>query len=161
MTPNAPLPVETRSKSKSLLQEEQLFTLELQGDSGGVPPSSVGGKRIGSREWQMAVTLFQRFNELAGKNWEPRTATGDHNPKMAQIIMRIRENPEIDLEEHLAILDRNFAAPWWKPPVSGVGVIYGPQAFPRAVVCDGKRKRPATKGSSHYAREVGDGGPGW
>lgn len=109
----------------------------------------------------MAVALLQRFNELAGKRWQPRTTTGDHNPKIVPIIMRIRENPEIDLEEHLAILDRNFKAPWWKGEPSSVGVIYNPDAFPRAVVCEGVTKRPATARSSHYARVTEKGGPGW
>lgn len=149
------------SAQLGLLQEEQPFTLKVQGDSGSVPPSSVAGKRIRPDEWHMAVTLLQRFNELAGKKWEPRTTTGDHNPKVTQIIMRIRENPEITLEEHLAILDRNFKAPWWDGEPSTVGVIYNPETFPRAVVCTGVTKRPATARSSHYARVTEKGGPGW
>ena len=98
-------------------------------------------------EWRRACKLLDHFNELAGTTLGKLTSRRDPSPHIKQIVERIREWPDLTDDEHIAILDHAFAHPWWdgKP---GVGVVYGPKAFPRAAA----RERPT--GSRSYERPV-------
>jgi Helix-turn-helix domain len=79
----------------------------------------------------LAVEVLAVFNELTGKSF---TATA-YGTKIAQ---RINEHPELDLDAHRQIIERNLAAPWWDTLCPSV--IYGNASqFERAMQCDGKR----------------------
>lgn len=106
-----------------------------------VPNGSVGRFKITAEEWALATRLLARFNELSGKRLSPVSTRGAPTDNVKAIIGRVREYPDIGLDEHLRILDANFADPWWKGEPGGPGVIYGPGAFPRCAAKKGRTKK--------------------
>lgn len=61
--------------------------------------------------------MLDVFNEVSGlkmtsKEW------------VSKIILRLREHPELEVEDHRGIIVRNFAAPWWNG-LPSPSVIYG------------------------------------
>lgn len=122
--------------------DQQQIELPGGGKEDGFPPLrrkvSVGRHRVTNEEWRLAAQILNAFNEVAQKRLGHLTSRGDPSPHMRQIIERIREHPDLDLAAHRAILERNFANPWWSGDPGGVGVIYGPRAFTRCVANKGR-----------------------
>lgn len=130
------VPVDAGKGSQTRLKEE-----ELQPRSG----CSVGRHRLTRGEWRLATMLLDHFNQLAGTKLGKLTSRRDPSPHIKQIVERIREWPDLTDADHRQILDVAFTHPWWKGK-PGVGVVYGPKAFPRAV----SRERPS--GARSYER---------
>lgn len=117
------------------------------------PAVTIDGKSLSDSEWARACAIVDEFNRLAGSSYALIGERGDATDSLKRIVMRLRENPEVDLDEHLAILGRVFADPWWEPETRPrPSFVYGPRAFPRAL-SGGPRKpdRP-------YERPIGTGG---
>ena len=86
------------------------------------PAFTVDRKRVTMPEHRKAQAILDAYNEVAGgtpftsKEW------------LAKIVMRDREHPDLTVEQHHEIIERNFRAPWWKGDPSP-SVIYGNAAL--------------------------------
>lgn len=83
----------------------------------GNVPRDVAGRQVKVEEWEKALAVLDVFNEVSGlkmtsKEW------------VSKIILRLREHPELEVEDHRGIIVRNFAAPWWNG-LPSPSVIYG------------------------------------
>lgn len=100
-------------------------------------PKTVRGKRVSDAEGELAVGILAAYNEAAGQHLRSLEW-------LSKIVLRLREHPELGLEEHREIIRKNFAAPWWKDTPSP-SVIYGNGAqFERSTKVSGE-KRPGTR----------------
>lgn len=98
---------------------------------------TVDRKRVTTDEARTATAILDAYNEIAGTNLGGQVW-------LRKIIMRMREHPELSVDEHREIIRRNFAAPWWRNAASP-SVIYGSDGqFERSILCDGKSK-PGTR----------------
>lgn len=94
-------------------------------------PKEVDRKPVKAAHGKLAVEILGSYNEIAGSKLSAKSWLGT-------IIMRIREYPELTAEDHRLIIERNFAAPWWKGDASP-SVIYGNDAvFEKAMRCTGQ-----------------------
>lgn len=93
-------------------------------------PRSVNRRRVTDAEHDLADQVLAAFNEAAGTSL---AAAGHKRP----IIGRIRERPDLTVDDHRQVIADNFASPWWSDR-PGVEVIYGSaEQFERAL---GRRK---------------------
>jgi len=75
---------------------------------------------------QRAREVLDLFNERAGTAFTARVW-------LSRIVDRVREHPELGLEQHRAIIDRNFAAAWWNGSPSPAVLFRDPEQFERAM----------------------------
>jgi hypothetical protein len=100
---------------------------------------------VTDEELAIALAAMGAFNERNGSNLGLIGSKGKPTDALTRIVMRVREHPELAAEDHVLIVHRNFDAPWWKEPkLGGVGPIYGPKAWPRAMACDGVKRSERT-----------------
>lgn len=103
----------------------------------GRPAETLVGKtldrqKIKRPEVELAVAVLAIYCEVAG-----HTLVGQ--VWLRKIIMRCREHPELTVEDHRGVIERNFAAPWWRDEPSP-SVIYGNDAiFEKAMIVKGIR----------------------
>jgi hypothetical protein len=96
---------------------------------------SLDRKTIKALEVQQAVAVLAVFCEIADRRFEGQVW-------LKKIIMRLREHPEMALADHRDVIERNFAAPWWRGAATP-SVIYGSaDQFERSLAETGER-RPA------------------
>jgi hypothetical protein len=81
----------------------------------------------------MARTIMAEWNMLAGTEFHLTGTRGKATEHLKRIVGRIRENPEVTLDRHIEVVRYNCAHPWWQGKPTTIGVIYGPQAFPRCL----------------------------
>ena len=102
----------------------------------GVPKVSVDKLKVTKEEWDMAVAIIAAFNSGAGTKFSLLGTRGRPTEHLKRIIGRIRDYPEVTLEQHIETVKRNCETPWWEGRPTTVGVIYGPAAFPRCLATD-------------------------
>lgn len=96
---------------------------------------------VTEEEWDQAVAILDCFNARNGSKLRLLGKTGEPTDSMTRIIVRTRQHPELETDDYLRIIGRNFDAPWWdESKLGGVGPIFGPNAWPRALACSGVRK---------------------
>ena len=101
------------------------------------PPLKVDGLKLSTEEWQMAQVILTEFNENAGTRFSLVGGRGRPTEHLKRIVGRVRENPEVPVEKHLEVIRHTFQNPWWgKSKPTGVGVVYGPQAFLRCLAME-------------------------
>lgn len=83
---------------------------------------SVAGKAVTDAEYELAVAVLGAFNTRAERNF-----TGKEWLKT--ILMRIRENPEMTLEDFAAVVERAFLRPWWGKDDPTPAVVFSGKAF--------------------------------
>lgn len=83
------------------------------------PPANVNRKKVSQVEGHLSIRVLQAFNEI----FEARPAF-TATDWCAKIIMRLREHPDVSLEEHRDIIVFAHDHPWWEGPASP-SVIYG------------------------------------
>lgn len=98
----------------------------------------VSSKLVTAPEWEIADAAIAAFNEANGSALTLVGTRGSGTENLKRIISRAREHPELGPAEHVEIVRRNFAEPWWTGKAGGVGVIYGPNAWQRALVATGR-----------------------
>lgn len=90
-------------------------------------PTTVARKPVSSIEAWTAKEILAYWN---GRT-EQRLAAPDW---LAKIISRIREHPELSVDNHCEIINANLAHPWWTGPATP-SVVYGNAAqFERAIM---------------------------
>lgn len=80
---------------------------ESSSSSTGWLPKSVGGLAVTDQEREWTDALLAEFNTVLGK----RFAGKDWR---TMIVRRMREHPEMDLAEHVALVKHMTGSPWWK-----------------------------------------------
>lgn len=112
------------------------------GVQGGVTvPVVVDRKRVTEREAALAPLVLAAWNRATGQSLRSREWVG-------KIILRLREYPELGLDEHEHIIEVSLARPWWSGSPSP-SVIYGSGAqFERQLV--EVRTRPVSQLSSAF-----------
>lgn len=74
------------------------------------------------------------------------------------IASRMREHPELSDAAHEAILELNFAAPWWEGEPSPLVIYRDPTAFERAMHATGHGRESAQEERTRRRMEVVRGG---
>ena len=106
-------------------------------------PKKVNGKLTNVSERKLGWAVLTSFNGIFNTSYKAE----DH---VSKIIRRIREHPELHLEDHEALIRRNAKAPWWEG-VPSPSVIYGNGAqFERSMSETGDRA-PTTKHARRQA----------
>lgn len=86
------------------------------------PMKRVGGKRVSSIEWSVASSALAEFNHLLDRKFK-LTAW------VEKIVRRMREHPELSREDHVSLVQRACAKPWWKGEPSPAVIWGNPQVF--------------------------------
>jgi hypothetical protein len=119
----------------------------VSGTGNGTTPSAplkVNRRPVTPAELHLAEEVVAAFNVIAGT----RFTLAAH---LVPVVGRIREHPELTLAEHRAIIERQFAAPWWSDTPSPE-VIYGKAAtFERAMHSTGARRMTVTQNAGAEA----------
>jgi hypothetical protein len=109
------------------------------------PPPSIDGVPASYEELALAVAIIDAFNEANRSSYSLTTTHGEPTNELRILLRRIRESPEVELEEHRRIIAANFANPWWAEPKAGsVAAIYGERTWPRCRVNNGIRRSGRT-----------------
>lgn len=104
-----------------------------------VPSVTIDKLKLNADEWQAAIAIIRAFNEGAGTKFRLMGSRGDRPTEhLKRIVGRLREHPEVTLEQHIDLIKRNCENPWWKGTATSVGVIYSPKVFPRCLATDGR-----------------------
>jgi DNA-binding transcriptional ArsR family regulator len=115
---------------------------ESQGTPASPPP--IVTRRGWKVDRQIVTATEDDFARAILAEWNRETGQALHSKDwLAKIVLRIREHPELTLDEHEHVIIANLAAPWWKghPTPS---VIYGNGAqFERALL---EAKKPSMNG---------------
>jgi DNA-binding Lrp family transcriptional regulator len=145
-------PVNSKKNRKSLSKDQPPLTLleedqqeSLDGPRGAPVPKSVDQKPVTRGEGTKALAVLAAFNvECGGRPFRSK----DH---VAKIVMRIREQPALSVEEHHEIIRRNFANPWWKGPPTP-SVVYGNGSLFESAMRNTGVREPRTKAERKDAR---------
>lgn len=142
-TPSAPVRNERKEVRESKLKDPPVS-----------PPGTglVANKRpVTSPELHLAQHVLEAFNDATGSN--PPFRSDDW---IRKIVLRCREHPELLLADHVLIMNRTLANPWWDGPASPA-VIYGNGAcFEQAAVARNGNGRPKRRyGTGMTATEIG------
>ncbi len=118
----------------------------------GLPTGIVANKQeVDWQERELALRVLEAFNEMTGSN-PPFTSVG----WVKKIVLRVREHPELGLDQHIDVVRRALANPWWDGPASP-SVVYGNgTVFEQALVSNGATKRKRRYGTGVTAGELGD-----
>lgn len=84
----------------------------------------------------MAEAILAEFNSEAGTAFRLVGSRGRPTDHLKRIVSRIRDYPEVTLDQHLEVVRYNCRNPWWGGRPTSVGVIYGPGSFPRCLAMD-------------------------
>jgi hypothetical protein len=101
-------------------------------------PATVDRQRVTDAEYELAVAILAVFNEIAETNYKSKDW-------VAKVVARIREQPDLELDDHRRVIRSAFANRWWNDPPSP-SVVYGNAGlFERTLVA-----------ATHAAADAGD-----
>lgn len=111
--------------------------------------ATVARRPVTVGEHRLADAVLAEFNRV----FDTRFTLGAWG---AKVVMRLREHPELGLDEHRAVIEANARDPWWDGPASP-SVVYGnAPLFERAMLAgQGKRKLTAAD-VAEIAMRMGD-----
>lgn len=112
-------------------------------EKSSIPRVSVGKDRLNAEEWEQAQAILATFNAEMGTKFQLLSSRGRPTDHLKRIVLRLRENPDVEMEAHIEMIKRNALGPpvghWWGPgKPQGVAVLYGPNSFPRCLATDGR-----------------------
>lgn len=96
--------------------------------SGGALPK-IAGRKVDRATWELAVAVLGAFNVHAGKRLAPTTGTGAPSEAAKRIYQRVKEWPDLSLDDYERIIRRTLASKWWGEDSPSVGVVFGPRVF--------------------------------
>jgi DNA-binding transcriptional ArsR family regulator len=112
----------------------------------------VDGNPVTPAEFSLSSAAVATFNERNGSRFGLVGTTGKATESLKRIVSRIREHPELTDSDLVRIVNSNFDNPWWtEEKLGGVGVIFGPKAWPRAMANDGL---PANKSGRNIRTNI-------
>lgn len=148
------------SRGKDSSEEQFSLTIQGVGKREPTPKVKIDGKALTNEEWVVARRALATFNECNGSRILLIGTGGGPTDALKRIVSRQREHPHLTADDHERIVRANFANPWWKEDkLHGVGPIYGPKPWPRAMANDGKR--PTGKKKSYERNPEDRTDPGW
>ena len=125
------------------------------GAASETPLWKVDRRPVTMTEHRLALAVLAEWNQQAEQSLGAKTW-------LAKIVMRIREYPDLGIEEHAHIIGAALRDPWWKGPASP-SVVYGSDAqFERSIAPgeatgtarglnpDGSGRRPRSRGGEDY-----------
>lgn len=90
-------------------------------------PAKVDRRPVSPAEGSLAVAVLAEWNGQAGQKLTSRDW-------ISKIVMRIREYPDLRVEDHAHVIATALANPWWKGPANP-SVVYGSGAqFERSIL---------------------------
>lgn len=98
--------------------------------------SVVDGHPVEDHHLALAEAAIGAFNERSGSGLKLLTSTGKPTEALKRIVMRLRESRDLTAKQIVGIINRNFDNPWWKGE-AGIGVIFGPNVWDKAMANDG------------------------
>lgn len=124
------------------------------------PKLTVDRHPLTAEEWQIAERAMAAFNECNDSKLRLIGTRGGATDALTRIISRIREHPELTADDLERIVRNNFANPWWKEPkLQGVGPIFGPKPWSRAMTNTGERPTGKKRSYERNRKDLKD--PGW
>ena len=101
---------------------------------------SVDRKPVSHEEDVLARDVLLRWNESASQSLSSQDWIN-------KIILRIREHPELTLDDHSFVIEKNLEDPWWKG-APNPSVVYGSGAqFERSIIAAGSSERNGSQGA--------------
>jgi hypothetical protein len=98
----------------------------------------VDGLVVTDDELALAEVIIEAFNNANETRFTLRGSRKRPTEHLKRIVQRLRDNPEMDAEEHVELVKRVSAKPWWEGRPGSTGVIYGPAAFARCRATDSR-----------------------
>lgn len=106
------------------------LTSSLRSDVERAEPKTVDHRPVTYAEREAARAILEAFNRLAGSRFT-------ESVWIPKVIMRVREHPELTIDEHSRIIAANLAHPWWRGRATP-SVIYGSgEQFERSTIVVG------------------------
>jgi DNA-binding MarR family transcriptional regulator len=129
-----PSVVEVGNKEEGVTTDKEHFDSPAL----ATPKVQIDKLKLTDEEWEAAQKIMATFNEAAGTRFQLMGTRGRPTEHLKRIVSRMREHPEVTIEEHLEVVKRTCADPWWEDKPASVGVIYSPAAFPRCLATDSR-----------------------
>jgi DNA-binding Lrp family transcriptional regulator len=80
-------------------------------------PKTVDRRPVTDDEYALAAAVLAAFNEATGSRY-------DSADWISKIVMRIRERPQLGVDQHALLIASALRRPWWEGPASP-SVVYG------------------------------------
>lgn len=114
-------------------------------------PAKVAKRQVTTLEGEAAVAILEIWNEEAGQSMTSEVWLG-------KIIGRIREHPDLSLDDHRFVIQETLRHPWWDGPASP-SVVYGNGAqFERAMAPRNGNGRPKRYGRGMTTSQILEAG---
>lgn len=105
--------------------QEEPGSKDLEPVEHALPAAPALGKALGTvdrlpvsdEHAQLAHDVLAAWNAATGQSLTARDW-------LAKVVMRIREHPDLTLDDHAHVIAANLAAPWWTGPATP-SVVYG------------------------------------
>jgi hypothetical protein len=99
----------------------------------------IDGFVVEDDELTMAAEIIDCFNETNESDYRLTDRNGRPTRELATLVRRIRESPEVDVDEYRRIIYGNFEQPWWyrdgsAEQAGSVAAIFGPRTWARCRV---------------------------
>jgi hypothetical protein len=99
------------------------------GASGRGKLLKVGGKLVNPDSWDLTAQVLAAYNDAAGSKLRLLTSAGQPSEAAKRIYGRVRDYPDLTLDEHRDIIGRTLASKWWGDAAPTIGVVFGPKVF--------------------------------
>lgn len=98
------------------------------------------GKPVAPSFGDLAVSVLAAYNDIFDRNLQPFGGTGKQSEHLTQVLGKVIEHPDMELADFVQVLRAVRANPPsfcnGSPP--GLGDIFGPKAWTRALENDGQ-----------------------
>jgi hypothetical protein len=133
--PRAPRQTAQSTSERAQSDPQRAHFEREKGDEAAPEQSSVTARERSLQhphvgEGELATGIIEHFNLTAGANYSVAAYGG-------MVAARVREHPELTLEDHRRVIGLNLGAPWWDGPPSPRVIYRDAAAFESALHCDG------------------------
>jgi hypothetical protein len=96
---------------------------------GSAPAVRIAGKHVNPEAWALTAEALGEFNAQTGRHLRLLTSAGGPSEAAKRIYGRVRDYPDLTLEDHRRIMANTLASRWWGEGRESIGVVYGPKVF--------------------------------